>query len=267
MKIILSRKGFDSANGSCPSPIMPDGTLLSLPIPLKNGKDGDKTYADLSYNGRPYNELIKQFYSEKNNQYCHIDPDIRKDAFSTIQDGWRPAFGQVDSAQGYLSNQGVDENDLFLFFGWFRQVEEMDGSFHYKSNEPDLHIIYGYLQVKKVLKNWEEIKDYGHHPHADRTRYEKNKSNALYIPRDTLSFDNTKPGYGVLNFSDDRVLTLPGHSRGIWKNLPMLCPSNLTKERKNCANGAGIYYRGIWQELVLKENEETEMWAKEILQS
>ena len=33
MKVILSRKGFDSSNGGCPSPIMPDGTLLSMPIP------------------------------------------------------------------------------------------------------------------------------------------------------------------------------------------------------------------------------------------
>ena len=32
MKLILSRKGFDSANGGCPSPIL-DGRLCSLPIP------------------------------------------------------------------------------------------------------------------------------------------------------------------------------------------------------------------------------------------
>ena len=34
MKIILSRKGFDSANGGGPSPIFPDGRLLSLPSRL-----------------------------------------------------------------------------------------------------------------------------------------------------------------------------------------------------------------------------------------
>jgi len=33
MKLILSRKGFDSTYGGYPSPILPDGTLLSLPIP------------------------------------------------------------------------------------------------------------------------------------------------------------------------------------------------------------------------------------------
>ena len=35
MKVILSRKGFDSQYGGMPSPILPDGTLLSLPIPSK----------------------------------------------------------------------------------------------------------------------------------------------------------------------------------------------------------------------------------------
>jgi len=33
MKIILSRKGFDSYYGGYPSPILPDGKMISLPIP------------------------------------------------------------------------------------------------------------------------------------------------------------------------------------------------------------------------------------------
>ena len=47
MKIILSRKGFDTTSGGCPSPILPDGTLLSLPIP----DEEDIKYSDLQYNG------------------------------------------------------------------------------------------------------------------------------------------------------------------------------------------------------------------------
>src|ERR1035441_4619606 len=31
MKLILSRKGFDSSAGGKPSPIFPDGTMISLP--------------------------------------------------------------------------------------------------------------------------------------------------------------------------------------------------------------------------------------------
>lgn len=33
MKIILSRKGFDSGYAGYPSPILPNGELISLPIP------------------------------------------------------------------------------------------------------------------------------------------------------------------------------------------------------------------------------------------
>ena len=33
MKIILSRKGFDSANGGIVSPIFEDGAMISFPIP------------------------------------------------------------------------------------------------------------------------------------------------------------------------------------------------------------------------------------------
>ncbi len=33
MKVILSCKGFDSGNSGYPSPILSDGTMLSLPIP------------------------------------------------------------------------------------------------------------------------------------------------------------------------------------------------------------------------------------------
>ncbi len=32
-RLILSHKGFDSRSGGCPSPIFPDGTMFSLPIP------------------------------------------------------------------------------------------------------------------------------------------------------------------------------------------------------------------------------------------
>ncbi|ABC30826.1 hypothetical protein HCH_04116 [Hahella chejuensis KCTC 2396] len=33
MRLILSRKGFDSSAGGTPSLIMPDGRMISLPIP------------------------------------------------------------------------------------------------------------------------------------------------------------------------------------------------------------------------------------------
>jgi len=61
MKVILSRKGFDSSNGGCPSPIMPDGTLLSMPIP----SDDKDSYDDLSYCGTPYSRNTSAACAEK----------------------------------------------------------------------------------------------------------------------------------------------------------------------------------------------------------
>ena len=114
MKIILSRKGFDSANGGRPSPIMPDGTLLSMPIPSETDA---LTYSDLGFKGETYASILNRLYpgEDWSGKHCHNDPDIRKNRVCDSQI-WEPAFGQVNSAQGTLCNAGVSKGDLFLFF-------------------------------------------------------------------------------------------------------------------------------------------------------
>jgi len=261
MKIILSRKGFDTVNGGCASPYMPDGTLLSLPIPSNDSV----TYADLAYNGLSYGQLLKHLNPKKEYLACHIDPDIRSDIWLSVPTDWQPAFGQINSAQGQLRNQGVGAGDLFLFFGWFRQViQTSDDCFRFVPDAPNLHVIYGYLQIERILTKPEDVAKYGWHPHADYAR-RNNKTNALYLARKTLSFDESMPGYGILGFEENRVLTLENCSMGTWKEIPALIPTNLVSNRKNNATGKGIYYKGIWQEMVLKENYESETWAKSIL--
>ncbi|NCB03524.1 MAG: hypothetical protein EOM67_15440 [Spirochaetia bacterium] len=69
MKVILSRKGFDSKYGGRPSPILPDGTLLSLPIPYSQGR----AYSELSYAGQTYEEIIKQLNPRFRHTTCHLD--------------------------------------------------------------------------------------------------------------------------------------------------------------------------------------------------
>ena len=67
MKFILSRKGFDSSNGGIASPILPDGTMLSLPIPVsgyprRKEKEYSYRYSDFEYNYNghklKYDEII-----------------------------------------------------------------------------------------------------------------------------------------------------------------------------------------------------------------
>ena len=261
MKIILSRKGFDTTNGGCPSPIMPDGTLLSLPIPSND----TLPYTDIAFRNLTYDQLLRQLNPKKNYYGCHLDPDICPDLRLTTPPDWQPAFGQIDSAQGQLRNHGVGTGDLFLFFGWFRQVRlASDGRFCYVPNAPNLHVIFGYLQVECVLTRSKEVVRYGWHPHADLSR-RNNKNNALYLARKNLSFDESKPGWGMLNYSEERVLTMQGCSMATWREIPALKPENIASKRKNSASSQGVYYKGIWQEMILKENVESEKWAKSIL--
>lgn len=118
MKIILSRKGFDSVSGGCPSPILPDGALLSMPIPSQKGV----RYADLTYGGHTYADILTGLNPKRQYEACHLDPDIRSGIRTIPVKDWKPAFGQTGSAAGMLQNAGVTVGDLFLFFGLFRQT-------------------------------------------------------------------------------------------------------------------------------------------------
>lgn len=275
MKVILSRKGFDSSNGGHPSPIMPDGSLLSIPVPNK-GDDPSKfdelTYSDLCFNGESYASILNKLYPGENwnNRHCHNDPDIRKNR-ADIPPDWKPAFGQAGSAQGLLKNADVKAGDLFLFFGWFRRIDDKFrfinrriGNFY---DHSDLHVIYGYMQIGRILTkrdNYEEIATFTSHPHS---RYSA-PSNALYLPSERLSFDDSIPGYGMLSYREDRVLTKEGCSRSIWQERDFLMPGNknVYPEKKNSAKKSGLYYAGIWQELiVMNESESLLDWVKSII--
>ncbi|MBQ9383770.1 MAG: hypothetical protein IJT87_06000 [Ruminiclostridium sp.] len=267
MKIILSRKGFDIKNGGCPSPIMPDGTLLSMPIP----SDDDASYDDLCYNGERYSYILKQLKPHKNFTNCHIDPDIRDDNRVSPIAGWRPAFGQSEAAQGLLSNAGVEKGDIFLFFGWFRRIEKHNGSYRFISRKTggfydhnDLQIIYGYMQIGDILTEKVDFSEYPWHPHTSNA-FSHTGKNALYIPTDKLSLLPDLKGYGTLDYRKDRVLTMEGKNRGTWNELPFLLPEHTYGEKKNSSKGEGLYYRGIWQELVIYESAGLTEWVRSVI--
>jgi hypothetical protein len=266
MKIILSRKGFDSSNGGCPSPIMPDGTLLSMPIPSYD----DDSFYDISWKGTTYADILEQICPKKTYYNCHIDPDIRNNRIEKVQ-GWRPAFGQTGSAQGILSNAGVEPGDLFLFFGWFRQVEHTDKGYRFAAKNQndfyygnDLQVIYGYMQIGKIITDPETIKRYYWHPHSSYD-HTYNPNNTLYLPTSKLSLNPRMRGYGTLNYRKDRVLTMEGMGRATWNEYSFLMPEHLYGDKKNCAKGKGLYYAGIWQEQVVYESEGLMDWVKQVL--
>jgi len=148
MKIILSRKGFDSSLGGYPSPILPDGKLVSLPIPLKDNLRYSElsvevglTYYDLMKQLRPNVKIGKKWQILNKETKCHLDPDINRNVISR-KPGWKLCFGQIDAAQSHLEKQGIGEGDLFLFFGWFKKARNYHGKIEFDPNERGLHAIF-----------------------------------------------------------------------------------------------------------------------------
>jgi len=212
MQIILSRKGFDSANGGIPSPIMPDGTLLSLPIPYEND---DMKFSNLTFDGKTYFEIIRELNSKTKKDNCHLDPDIRK-CIKERENGWKPLFGQQDKAQSHLKNKKVNIGDLFLFFGWFKQTEKVNNQLIYQKDAPDLHLIYGYLQIGKIHDDISKLpSQFNYHPHA-KIKKDK-KINCIYESCDKLDFLSNIDGAACLKYNKNLVLTKNGCSRSKWE--------------------------------------------------
>ncbi len=272
MKVILSRKGFDSANGGIASPILEDGAMLSFPIPLPE----TNTFSELEYNGVSYAQLLQdlKYREAKFGFHCHIDPDLDLSRRKEKPEGWFPAFGQIDVAASYLNHIGVEPGDIFLFFGNFHHVTKgPDGRYQYARKtgdfyqDNDLQVIWGYLQVGETLAAPEQQKAAPWHPHSIPRRT-SNRTNVIFKAREHLSFAPTLPGAGVLPFDKNRVLTLPGAAKATWKYNPVYAPTNLLGcTRKNSAKDplTGIYYAGIWQELGLKESAACDDWCKSLI--
>jgi len=260
MKVILSRKGFDSKNGGMPSPIV-DGAMLSMPIPSPGGANL-RRFSDLKLAGRSYLSLLQELRPSFTDNCCHLDPDIRPGL--TDRADWLPAFGQVEGAQTHLENEGVGIGDLFLFFGWFRDVAARpDGRLKYSG--PHMQAVFGYLQIGEVLKGNEIAGRCPWHPHAE-AGYARN--NTLYLAADALAIDGVptgSPGYGVLPFRADRVLTKPGESRSKWTRLPWMEHARISHHgAKNLKDG---YFKSadIGQEFVIQDDAMVCAWAEKIL--
>lgn len=209
MRIILSRKGSDASNVGIPSPIFPDGNQSSLPIP-----GGSTTrYGDLAIGGQPVVPLIEELSGRDAPAYCHLDPDLARDTVPARMDGrpWRPAFGQVGTAQSHLENEGVSTGDLFLFYGWFREVAREGNRWKWTRGARDVHRLFGWLQVGAILRPGSRIEsmrdehpDLAHHPHLHGSWA---SNNTIYVAADELSLPGNEgpsrhPGAGLFDFRD-----------------------------------------------------------------
>jgi hypothetical protein len=222
MKLILSRKGFDASWGGCASPIAEDDSLLSLPIP---DRASSIRYRDIrGNNGDSIAPIVAQLSRGRirAGDRAHLDPDLRSSSLRRLR-GWRPLFGQAAAAQAHLARHQVGAGDVFLFFGWFRRVERKSGRFQFVRGAPDLHVIFGWMQVGQVVEvsatTAARMPWAAYHPHLVGTRcYSRN---TLYVasPRiDTIGVD--LPGGGVFpRFQPRLCLTNlePYEGRSSWR--------------------------------------------------
>ncbi|MES2849532.1 MAG: hypothetical protein V4685_10785 [Bacteroidota bacterium] len=264
MKIILSRKGFDSGYGGQPSPILPDGTLLSMPIPYSNEII---KYTDLYHHGESYYKILKDLKPNskiQHNHNCHLDPDLRFLA-TKRQQKWKPIFGQAEAAQTHLQNQKVSIGDIFLFFGWFRQTQIVNGKYSYKYGSPDLHLIYGYMQIGEIYVYGCPFPDYAsHHPHTGGVLKDL-QSNCIYVATDRLSFDETLPGADSLTFKNNLILTKRGMSRSKWDLPDFFKNVDMSYHTKDSFKQDYFQSAAKGQEFVISADNNVIEWTKELL--
>ena len=201
MRIILSRKGFDSSSGGKPSPIK-DGRPISLPIPAT--RNSRTTYGDLGL-GELVSSVTKGKYGP--DSLCHADP--------YFADG-KCAFGQTGSAQGHLAKNGVGRGDIFLFFGLFLEQNPLERH----------HRIFGYMTVEDVIRlgstpDSRDAPSYApDHPHFIGAR---DRNNTLYLgpgttcitapPKLRLTQAGGPPGrWSVPEWLEEHGLTYHGES-------------------------------------------------------
>jgi len=208
MRLILSRKGFDSESGGFPSPILPDGRMVSLPIPDCGAR---ARYGELHPRRLPMSDLVRDLTNGRcgPRTRAHLDPDLERTSVRR-RPGWRPAFGQTGPAASHLDRHGVGAGDLFLFFGLFRPVERCEGRWRYVRGAAAEHILFGWLRVGRMISSPEEhvpgwLED---HPHALERGWPGSRIYVAARPIDG----------GVFSRHDPRLrLTAPGASSSVWQ--------------------------------------------------
>jgi hypothetical protein len=267
-----------------PSPILPDGRLVPLPIPSKSDHF---SLADINVPNLDLDQLLSDLSQGVHTPRTriHLDPDLDRSAVSRLP-GWRPALGQSGAAQSHLRDKKIGVGDLFLFFGWFRQVEIHAGVWRYVRSAPHVHVIFGWLEVAHVLPVVTErercLRSHpwiANHPHvADPARY-TDARNTLYVaPKGSRFSKSAIHGGGrFLQFGEQLQLTRSGSTRSVWslpawfmpkKGRAPLSYNPRPDQWETDSDHVVLRSAAKGQEFVLDAAEypEAESWASELIQ-
>ena len=206
-----------------PSPILPDGRLLPLPIPASHDAF---QMQDLAVDDVDLSSLLFDLSQGRHSLQTtiHLDPDLNRRPDLQLS-GWRPSLGQTGAAQSHLAAQMVGVGDVFLFFGWFRQIEKAQGRWRYDRDAPNLHLLFGWLEVgdvvpvvvdrERALQKYPWIRN---HPHVANPSHYTHPANTLYVASERSRFVPGIEGAGLFpQLREPLLLTAPGRSRSAWQ--------------------------------------------------
>lgn len=231
MKVIFSRKGFDSSYGGFPSIILPeemDSKMISFPIPETNPKSEGKKAEEIRFLLKQRVMSLKDIFDEleisdkikmpsdsaqkglQNINKFHFDPEIQ-----TVENMRSyAAFGQSGSASSHLLNNGLQPGDVFLFFGTFKKTILENNKITYDSGMYEIHTIWGYMivddiihvnKIEDVVKKYTGIKTHLHF--INKENEEKNGNNIIICGKN----------FGTFDYEDKYRLTKLGYSKTIWE--------------------------------------------------
>lgn len=196
MRIVFSRKGFDSAAGGGPSPIV-DGRPLSLPIP--SGGYSRTSWADLGL-GEHATRASRGRYAA--DDPCHHDPMFTPEGECLL--------GQCGAAQSHLANREVGVGDWFVFFGLFRA----------EGGDPH-HRIFGYLKVAQVI----DLTDCSAAVRAELAARDHPHAIGLHARNDAIY---RGPGRVAQTARDALRLSVPEGPPSLWHRPDWLQPGGLS---------------------------------------
>lgn len=294
MKIILSKKGVDSSNFSEPIEAKEGEELFFMPIPSLKEKH---KYQDIMHcpgkslldvanenckNGKFKIQIPIKTLQQDNKVGCHLDPQV-KDYFG--QKKFLASFGQAESAQSYLENNEVGLKDLFLFFGWYYDIDE----------KRDKQVIWGYMQVGDILTFQEDGKvdskilgqnlsrEYveskypflKNQPHwINKENYPYSRRNTIYIASEFFNNDHSIKGFGVFKYDKEKELDLTAKNakcKSQWqverlKNVCVQYKKGNGEQYQFDDNGYISIAKGFGQEFVI-DGEKAEKWAFDIIKT
>jgi hypothetical protein len=200
--------------------------------------------------------------------------------------GWRPLFGQADQSASHRIDIGVEQGDIFLFFGLFRESE---GWQRFRTGALKRHVIWGWLQVDEIVHDpvgWAKKNAWARtHPHTYGHWWRGR--NILFVGKPQLEFraaakagNLTVPGAGVFERFHERLcLSDPNSKSPTHWRLPAVLKPNPDEGRtisylesgawtdSKCGRFVHLNPGHIrkWQEAVICGNPAAVAWAFDLI--